>query len=301
MTDRSNTSAAIEAKAYAKINLTLGVLGKRPDGFHEIESIAIGVSLHDTVRCALCDEAGVSVVCDDSSIQSSDNLAFLAATRLAERVKPSSGVRIELQKRIPIGGGMGGGSSDAATTLRLCNDLWGGVLDRASLADIGASIGSDVPLFFSLPVAMVSGRGEHVEPVSLKWCGWALLVFGGVLVPTAEVYTAFRESDRSDRGADVNSGVSEASTAAELSTMLYNNLESAVLRVAPDIGRVQHELDRMGLGEWRISGAGSTLFRLFDEQQTAVEAAKRVAQLTGKQTAVVASPVDTGYMTPKEI
>jgi len=296
MTNRSDTPAILQARASAKINLTLGVFGVRADGYHEIESIAIGVGLHDTVRCALSDGTGVAITCSDSTIQSSSNLAYLAATRLSKHVNSPSGVNIELQKRIPVGGGMGGGSSDAATTLQLCNQLWDGGMDQAQLAEIGASIGSDVPLFFSLPTAKVSGRGELVDSATLGWSGWALLVFGGQVVPTSAVYAAFREADHASRGRDVNSAVMNASTAETLSTMLYNDLESAVLRVAPDIGHVQQALDMMGMGNWRISGAGSTLFLLFDEQQTAVDAAQRVAQLTGKQTAVVAAPVDTGHM-----
>ncbi len=294
MIDHSRTSTMIEAQAYAKINLTLGVRGKRPDGYHEIESVVIGIGLHDTVRCQRNDGAGVTVTCSDPTIPSSENLALLAVNLLARRVNSHPHVQIELQKTIPIGGGLGGGSSDAATVLQLCNRLWNVGLEGKALAELGASIGSDVPLFFSLPVAVVTGRGEHVESATLRWTGWVLLVFAEQVVPTPEVYAAFRETDISDRRSSVNSDVLHASTAETLSSMLYNDLESAVIRVAPEVGRLRQQLDGLGMGCWRISGAGSTLFRLFDEQQTAVEAAQRVAQQTGKQTAVVAAPVHTG-------
>jgi len=294
MIDHSRTSTMIEAQAYAKINLTLGVLGKRPDGYHEIESVVIGVGLHDTIRCQRSDGAGVTVTCSDPTIPTSENLALLAANLLARQANSPPHVQIELQKSIPIGGGMGGGSSDAATVLQLCNRLWDVGLDGKALAELGASIGSDVPLFFSLPVAVVTGRGEHVESATLRWTGWVLLVFAEQVVPTPEVYAAFRATDISLRGSHVNSDVLHASTAETLSSMLYNDLESAVIRVAPEVGQLRQQLDGLGMGCWRISGAGSTLFRLFDEQQTAVEAAQRVAQQTGKQTAVVAAPVHTG-------
>ena len=276
--------------APAKINLTLRVLGPREDGFHEIRSLVIGVDLCDLVRCRPMPVPGIDLICDDPELRGPDNLVCRAAARLAERLNRSPALRIELDKAIPVGAGLGGGSSDAATTLRLCNSIWKGALSDRQLAQIGSSLGSDIPLFFSLPSAVLTGRGEIVEPVSLRWHGWALLAFVETKVLTPSVYGSWRASDAS--GESVEADILRAQSAVEIMPLLSNGLEPAIFRVAPKVKHAVDEVTRAGFGPVRVSGAGATLYRLFDDRQDAALIARRMEELgIGLRTAVVEAPV----------
>ena len=264
----------LRTSASAKINLTLEVLARRADGFHDIRSVAVGVDLCDEVAVAAA--AGLSITCHIAHLEGADNLAYRAAALLAGHCDIEPDVRIELTKHIPEGGGLGGGSSDAAATLRLCNELWSTGLDDPQLAALGAELGSDVPLFFHLPSVMMAGRGERVTSVSLRWRGWALLVFAGGVVPTGDVYQALTESDRAARPCGASDRVMAAESAAELSSLLGNQLEPAVFRVAPHVRIVFDQLSKWEVGRVCVSGAGSTLFVLFDDRQQAREVADRI-------------------------
>lgn len=288
-------------RAPAKVNLTLEVLGRRPDGFHELRSLVIGVDLCDRIGCWGQTERGIELSSSDPALCGPQNLAFKAAEKLAERVGREPALRIEVQKAIPVGAGLGGGSSDAAATLRLCNHLWGDLLDDRQLALLGAEIGSDVPLFFSLPSAVMSGRGELVEPLSLSWSGWVLLVFAGPAVSTRVVYHAWRPADAQPCASRTEERIAAASSAGELTGLLYNQLEPAVLRVSPAVAQTRADLERLGVGPMRVSGAGSTLYRLFDEKQAACRIADEVVNRgIGAAATVVACPVGPSPLVNEE-
>ncbi len=281
--------------APAKINLTLDVLGSRGDGFHELRSLVIGVDLRDRLRCRATTTPGPELNCNDPELCTPENLVCRAAVVLAGRFGRSPSVRFELEKTIPVGGGLGGGSSDAATALSLCNELWDGGLSPRDLARIGSEVGSDVPLFFSLPSAVMTGRGEHVEPVAMRWSGWVLLVFGGISVATSEVYRLWRPSDADHLPSGTADAILGAVSAGEMAAMLSNHLEPAVFRVSGAVARIRDELERAGVGPVRVSGAGSTFFHLFDEEEEARRAAEVVANMPiHVETAVVAAPVGRG-------
>ena len=278
-TEKRDRVTSLTAPAYAKINLTLDIRGLRDDGYHELESLVIGLDLHDTVSCTLAESPGIGLVCDDPALAHPDNLASLAAGRLARELGVDPALRITLDKAIPVGGGMGGGSSDAATTLALCNRLWSAGLDDRRLAAIGAELGADIPLFFSLPSAVISGRGERVRRVAMQWSGWAMLVFVPEIVPTASVYGAWRKNDSKplpDRGVEA---ILDSSRADDLSGLLGNDLAPAVFRVSKRVADTCHELDRRGFGPMTVSGAGSTLFRLFDDKEAACRTAGTIEDL----------------------
>ena len=289
------SSRRLTAHPCAKINLTLDVLGRRTNGFHEIRSLVVGVDLRDTLTFTPATTPGIHITCSDPALVTPDNLAVRAALTLARSIGIVPAIKLHLEKRIPVGGGMGGGSSDAAAALRLCNHIWHAGLGTGELSRLGAQLGSDIPLFFQLPAALVTGRGEFVEPVSMKWRGWVLLAFAGTLVPTADVYRAYTPADgaTSARGQDV--AVRQASTAAELSTMLGNDLESAVFRVSPSVARVRDRIHKLGVGPMRVSGAGSTLFCLFDEE---LDARRTAGQLNdhGIAPEVAAAPTDHDHL-----
>ncbi len=301
------------ARAYAKLNLTLEVVGRRPDGYHDLRSLVAAVDWYDDLRGWLMDAPGVELRCDRAELANRDNLVYLAACRLAgwcgQGGAPSSprvgdrlpspapgrdgapgrkpvpqgklsvapGLTIELRKRLPIGAGLGGGSSDAAATLAICNHLWDLGLSRDELAGVGDKIGSDVAVFFSLPRAVMAGRGELVEPVEVGWSGWAVLVSSGAVVSTAQVYGAWRPGDKHGRAAEALETALTAKSAPELSGCLFNDLEAAVFRVSPAVKQCFDRLQTSGFaGRVRVTGAGSVLYVLEDDRDTARAVAKDI-------------------------
>lgn len=287
--------ASATAAAPAKINLVLEVLGPRGDGYHEIRSVAIGIDLCDraTVRSGGAD--GVRIRCSDRELATPSNSAYLAAERFAARVGRTPAFEVDVYKRIPVGGGMGGGSSDAAATLRACSSLWDHPLDEHDLIAIGAGIGSDVPLFFKIPSVRMTGRGEHVERFDLAWSGWVLLVFTGPVVSTAAVYAAWRPSNPRAGQAAAVQAIAGARTAGEMNTWLFNDLEPAVFAIAPRVSAVFQALHCAGAGPFRVTGAGSTLFRLFDDEEEARRIGRDVEGMgLDVATAVVAAPAGPG-------
>jgi len=291
----------IRADAPAKINLTLEVLGNRSDGYHELRSLVIGVDLADQICCQTSLEPGVALDCNDPALNNGDNLAELAVRSLARYCDREPALRIELQKRIPVGGGLGGGSSDAATTLRLCNFLWETGLDKAELAAIGAELGSDVPLFFSLPSAVIEGRGERVSPVGLRWSGWVLLICPPIPVSTAKIYRAYRPDDSDGFHSGMDRDILHAATAAELSELLSNHLEPAVFRVCPAVYSLREALTNLDLTSLHVTGSGSALYCLFDDPETALRAANKIQERWSQVTTVVAAaPVGQGPIFSEE-
>lgn len=288
-TQETHRVTSRSAPAYAKINLTLDVLGRREDGFHELRSLIIGLELHDTVQCTRSEKACVEMSCSDPSLTGPDNLASMAATRLARRLDRDPGVEIRLEKAIPVGGGLGGGSSDAATTLMLCNQLWEANLDPQQLAEIGAELGSDVPLFFSLPSAIISGRGEIVRRVTMQWSGWVMLVLVPDFVPTPAVYAEWCHSDSCLLPENRTDAILASSRTREIAGSLSNDLMSAVCRVSPLVADAVARIDEKGFGPVLVSGAGSTLFRLFDEKEAACRCASDIEQLGIDVTTLVAA------------
>jgi len=189
------TNNSVQLSAPAKINLTLEVRGKRPDGFHEIETLMAPVSLADKLTIEPAGAAGVNFTCDDSSLPvGDDNLVVRAAKIFFERTKIDAGVTIHLEKHVPHGAGLGGGSSDAATTLTGLNTLFDAKLETATLSAIAAELGSDIPFFVYRSAAICRGRGEHVEPVELKEKLPLLLIKPAFGVPTPWAYKHWRDS-----------------------------------------------------------------------------------------------------------
>jgi len=260
------------ASSPAKINLTLSVLGQRPDGYHEIRSLVVGIDFWDRLRFVLRGSPGITLTCDDPGLPTDErNLVVQAAKALSDRADDCRcGVRVELHKRIPVAAGLGGGSGDAVATLIALNRLWAPVLSEQQLIKLGAKLGADVPLFFALPAAVVSGIGEVVSRTSLRWSGWVLLVFAGCPVSTRDVYAASRPQDCRSGGARNDfKTIQNATTAAEIAQLCYNDLEPAVFRVAPKVHELAQAVRSAGVLHARISGAGQTVFVLFDDPEDA--------------------------------
>jgi len=284
--------------APAKINLRLEVLGKRPDGYHAIRSLAVTVGLCDRILLEPGPSDQIDLICDHPGLCSpEDNLAIRAARLLQERTGVRAGARIRLTKSIPIGAGLGGGSSDAAATLAGLDRMWQTRLSVEELKAIGAEIGSDVPLFFHAPAAWIEDRGESVRSVRLRWSGSVLLMFADVPVSTAEVYAAWRPEDRRPSPLDWRERLLDAESAASLAPLLGNDLEAAVLRVCPALREAYALAGRVAGRAVCISGAGSTFFALFDDVESARAAAEQAAP-AGLRAVVVGAGEDRSGGSP---
>jgi 4-diphosphocytidyl-2-C-methyl-D-erythritol kinase len=182
--------------APAKINLSLKILGRRDDDFHEIETLIVPISLCDEINIDKDDaKDGIEFRCDDPSMpQGDDNLAVRAAKTFLEEARLKSGVAIELKKKIPHGAGLGGGSSDAATTLLALNGLFETKLSAEALAKMGETIGSDVPFFIFESAAICRGRGELVAPMKLPEQLSILLLKPAFAVATEWAYSRWQDS-----------------------------------------------------------------------------------------------------------
>ena len=277
--DRSGTGKGVGARAPAKLNLALAVHGRRPDGFHAINSLVLAVELCDELEFESTERPGIELTCHPDSLPADrENLVIRAAEALAEQSDAVHGARIALTKRIPVAAGLGGGSSDAAVTLAALNRLWGLELSPADLAGLGARLGSDIPLFFSLPSAMIAGRGEAVTPKPLSWEGWVALAFGGQPVSTRDAYAQWRIEDHVAGSEERICGLCAARCAEELTPLLFNELEAAVYRAVPAVGEFHQRLRRVTGQCWRLTGAGATAFALFDHQEDARAAVAEVGK-----------------------
>jgi len=274
--------------ACAKINLTLRVGARRPDGYHEIESLVARVGLCDTVRVRLRHDARFTIACDDDDVPSDEsNLALRAAAALADAAGiRSRGVHIELHKRIPAGAGLGGGSADAAAVLRTLNDLWGARLSRETLLQIAAGIGSDAPLFLHGPLCVIRGRGEQVIELPRPLAGWAVLVLPDIRCSTRDVYAAF-DRLRPEARPSAEEVLGRADSCAALMPHLFNDLEPAAFDLYPALARLAEQTSKLAGGAVRMSGSGSCLYRLQDGESDARAFAQAVTARLGTRVETV--------------
>lgn len=303
-----SSSRTISRPAPAKLNLTLGILGRRPDGFHEILSWVVKLDWADTVTVCDSDELELEIKGDSTGVPvDATNLVYLAASKLRNAAGHCGGAQIELVKRIPPGGGLGGGSSDAATALMCLNDLWNLKWSSERLAALGSELGSDVALFFHGPSVIIRGRGERVEPGPVTTKMWAAVVIPPFGVSTAAVYqlhAARCEGNTTEvlvsQPSVALSRVSAAMGAHEVASTLFNDLEHAAFDCEPRLGVLHARLDGLGGRRVRMTGSGSCLCGLFDTRAEA-EAWREAAlnRVSGgiriQIAATVASPrVDAG-------
>ncbi len=256
--------------APAKINLSLRVLGRRSDGFHEIETFIAPISLCDEIKIEQrSGKHGIAFRCDDPSIpKGEDNIVVRAANVFFEETKVSSGVSIALKKRIPHGAGLGGGSSDAASTLLALNELFGTNLPREALAKMAEMVGSDVPFFIFQSAAVCKGRGELVSPTRLREQLSVLLLKPEFGVPTQWAYSQWRDSREIP-------GVSYAAQEFAKQTFM-NDLERPVFEKFVFLAQLKMWLLKQSeVGAALMSGSGSTVFAVLRSNADADLLAKR--------------------------
>jgi 4-diphosphocytidyl-2-C-methyl-D-erythritol kinase len=271
---------SIEIRSYAKINWTLDVLFKRDDGFHELRTIYQTVSLHDTLAITETD-APIEIHCEDPRVPCDEtNLAYKAAALLREATGRSKGARIEIEKRIPVAAGLGGGSSNAATTLLGLIKLWQIESDDRTLFQIAARLGSDVPFFLRGGTALGVGRGEEVYGIEQAECQHLLLVNPGFAVSTSDAYGKLSRLTRSEAASIIPFTLLAAKGVSGLPLVARNDLEEAVLAAHPEIAEVKRRLLSLGARHALMSGSGATVFGVFDNSQ-AIEQAESEARAAG--------------------
>lgn len=259
MADRSLT-----IDTPAKINLFLKILGKRPDGYHDIYSLVQTVDLYDTLTISETDR-GTKLIGTATVVPlDSSNIIWKAVELLRKQSGFTQGIRVNLTKRIPIGAGLGGGSSDAAATLKGVTRLLDLNLSKSQLQQLGATLGSDVPFFFSTGSAIISGRGEMVEEVKIASDYFVLLIVPDFAISTAEAYSKVKIplTNSSPRPT-----FDRAKTNAELLTLLEpvgNDFEALVTDGHPAVIACMQSLREAGARVVALSGSGSAFFGLFD-------------------------------------
>lgn len=252
--------------ARAKLNLALHVRARRPDGYHELETLFAFVEFGDVLRLAPAEAPAFRITGPfaDKLTGEGDNLVTRAAMRFAEAFGGGAHA-IELEKHLPVASGIGGGSADAAATLRALAKLHGVALDDPRLFAIADSLGSDVPACLLGRTALGRGRGEQLQPIPGMSGAPVLLVNPGVAVSTAEVFRRWDGMDRGPLGPDPLAG--------------RNDLEAPAREIVPVIGEVLALLAAQpGVMLARMSGSGATCFALFESEETCAKAAAKIAR-----------------------
>jgi 4-diphosphocytidyl-2-C-methyl-D-erythritol kinase len=290
----------LERESPCKINLLLNVLGKRADGFHELETIMHPVRLSDTLAFERIATTTIELTCNHPALPTNEtNLVHRAAASFLMTARISTGIRIHLEKRVPLAAGLGGGSSNAAATLLGLNELLGEPLDSKQLYGIAAGVGSDVPFFLQSLPALATGRGEAIEPLkslpALQGV-WVLLIHPGFGVATAWAYQALAQfpeaqNGRAGRARQLVEQL-QRSTLTEASSYLYNALEAPVLFKYPILQLYQDFLRANGALATLMSGSGSTTFALVPGLVEGDELRERFKARFGKEcwAAVAALP-----------
>ena len=267
----SDTDRALVVAAPAKVNLFLHVTGRRPDGYHTLESLMALIDLCDTITLEHRDDGRIVRTNELAGIDEAHDLTLRAAHALREFAGVRTGASIAMKKRIPIGGGLGGGSSDAASVLLGLNRLWSLGLSRRELKGIGLNLGADVPFFIDSNAALARGIGEVLKPVSLP-VSWLALAVPAVPVSTASIFAA-PELTRSS-----------ASTKIDVFSDGYgrNDLEAVAAKRFPEIGSAVAALRRASASA-RMTGSGACAIAVFACRSDAESALAQLPRGTAGQ------------------
>jgi 4-diphosphocytidyl-2-C-methyl-D-erythritol kinase len=262
-------------QAPAKVNLFLEVLGKRPDGYHDLCTLLVAIDLFDSLEFERLSDGVISLTCDDPRVPAGEgNLMVQAARRLKEMSKSPLGARMSLRKRIPMQAGLGGGSSDAAATLRVLNELWDLRLSQEELQSVASDLGSDVPFFLDGPAAWCTGRGEKVSQTPLGITLDLVLICPSVGLSTREVFRRVRVPHEPVAPSAMQQALRRGDLAG-VGAALHNRLQEAAEELAPGLRSVREVLESLGPLGHQMSGSGSSYFALCRDQQEAEALAEK--------------------------
>ena len=278
---------ALSLPSFAKINWSLQILGKRPDGFHEIRTILQTISLHDDLHFKVSEDDVITLSCNDSNIPTdSENLVVRAASALQDRFSVDRGVHIRLEKRIPSQAGLGGASSNAAVSLLALAHIWNVDATASELLEIATSLGADVPFFLEGGCALATGIGASISPLPDIEVQHLVVVTPKAGVSTAKAYAAFSSTALTTMNADPilssshKEAISRHSVPWSLPGDLINDFESLIFDIEPEIRRTKETVLQAGAIGALLAGSGSSVFGIFadyDAQQRAVNGIKKEA------------------------
>jgi 4-diphosphocytidyl-2-C-methyl-D-erythritol kinase len=266
----------ITLKAPAKINLTLEVIGKRPDGFHEIRSLIQAIDLYDTLHFS--NSGNIEIACDMPGWSAKKSLVARALNLLKETTGCKQGVEINLEKRIPLSSGLGGDSSDAAAVLNGLNDLWKLSLSSEKLLSLVEWLGSDVPFFLRDGTALASGRGEIITPLPPLYKMWVILVVPNIVVTmgkTGRMYAALKPSHFTDGSITQKFVDTLHKDNKPDSSMLFNTFENIAFVIYSGLSVYKEHLLKLGAPYIHVAGSGPTLFSILDSKNQAEELLRR--------------------------
>lgn len=260
----------IVINAPAKINLTLEVLRKRPDGYHEIRSIMQAINLSDTLTFSQADRLEISS--DDVMWDGRISLVAKAANQLRERTGVKKGASIVVQKRIPLLSGLGGDSSDAAVVLSGLNELWGLGLSHDELLEIAKDLGSDIAFFFYNGTALATGRGEIITPLPPFPHNWIILIIPDIPRLPGKTKIAYEGLNHShfSNGDATNKFIDNLISHTDLDdTLLDNTFEKVANSLHPGLETVQRQLIELGISSLHLAGSGPTLYSIYSDEKEA--------------------------------
>lgn len=250
-------------KAPAKINLSLDVLGKREDGYHEVRMVMATIDLADRVECESLPEDKIVIRTTAPYVpEDNRNFAYQAAKIIKERYSIRTGVEISIDKQIPVAAGLAGGSSDAAATIRALNRLWKIGMTYESMLDIAKEVGSDVAFCIKGGTALATGRGEKISPLPpLPQC-WIVLVKPDVSVSTAQIYREWDDQPALHPDVDAMIAAIMHGDFQAICHLLGNTLEAVTMKKVDEIARIKAHMRRIGAEGILMSGSGPTVFAL---------------------------------------
>ncbi len=248
----------MKVKAYAKINLALKVIGKREDGFHNLEMIMVNVNVYDVLKFRKSKNVFVNV--DKPICKMEDNIVYKAVMLIKEKYNISDGIRIDISKRIPDGGGMGGGSSDAACTIKSLNEIWNLGMSKEDMFELAGKLGSDVFFFIENKLSFVRGRGELIESINKNFNKDVILIFPDMKCSTKHI---FANHEMISSSGEINKLYNEIDN-EQYYKFLFNDLEKTVCDLYPDYVLInfKQEIEKVFDCKVLMSGSGSSFFVL---------------------------------------
>lgn len=273
----------ITVPAFAKINLSLRVLGKRADGYHDLDTVFQTISLHDTIEIVATDNPEIELSCDDRRLAIDEtNLVIRAAESLRTRFATRKGARIRLEKRIPVQAGLGGGSADAAATLLALAHLWKLNATRQDLVAVGSRLGADVPFFLFGGTAHGKGVGDKVTPLQDASEQFPLIIKPNANTRTRDAYEALDEGSLTTSNSKTILSSSQPTEQFDNGfASLENDFEEVVFNLEPEIARAKAALMRSGAAAAALAGSGSAVFGIFDSEDAQRRAIQAIELETG--------------------
>ena len=271
----------LKLPSFAKINWTLRIFGRRPDGYHEVATLLQSISLCDELTFELRDDQEIALTCDDPAIPiDKSNLVVQAARALQNNDR---GINISLAKRIPVEGGLGGGSSNAAVTLLALNQLWDLELQDTDLSRIAATLGADVPFFLMGGSAEGRGTGTELSPVTDVEQKQLIVITPSATVSTAVAYAALNRGSLTtpDSASILSSSFAGPVCGDSGQWSLHNDFEVAIFEIEPEIRRAKVALLEAGARGALLAGSGSSVFGIFDDEAARDRALVKLRSETG--------------------